>query len=119
MLIFNGKKYARTAEEFSASLFDASGTCNGFYRRINGGIQLFNLRRELTAFIVDRNKRDRYVVSAGMDRGRARYLFGLAAADERWLGIDENSFAGVRNAIANMRFAGLTPQPGGFRQTRG
>ena len=104
MLIFNGKKYARNDAEFTASLFDASGTCNGFYKRIKGGVQLFNMQRELTAFIVDRSNLERFVVSAGMANGRARYMFGLSTAAEQWLGIAEHSFAGDRNAISNMRF---------------
>jgi hypothetical protein len=104
MLIFNGKKYAKNDSEFVESLFDASGTCNGYYKRLKDGVQLFNMQRELTAFIVDRTDRARFVVSAGMHDGKARYMHGLSSAAEQWLGVAENTFARERQMIANMRF---------------
>jgi len=104
MLIFNGKIYAKNNKEFTESLFNTSGTCNGFYKRIRSGVQLFNIQHELTAFIVNRSDKDRFIVSAGTDNGKPRYMFGLSTAAEKWLGIDGNSFAGDRNAISNMRF---------------
>ena len=86
MFRFNGKKYARNNEEFTNSLFDADGTCNGYYKRIKGGVQLFNMQRELTAFIVDNSHGERFIVSAGMSNGRARYMFGTSTQTEQWLG---------------------------------
>lgn len=105
MLIFNGKKYAKNDAEFVESLFDASGTCNGYYKRIKGGVQLFNMQRELTAYIVDRSDLERFIVSAGMHDGKARYMYGLSTSAEQWLGfIGEQKFSREREAINVMQF---------------
>ena len=100
MLIFNGKKYAKNNQEFVLSLFDATGTCNGYYKRLKNGVQLFNMQRELTAFIVDRGA-ERFVVNAIMQNGRAWYMHGSSDHVQKWLGVD---FGTERDAIANMRF---------------
>ena len=104
MLIFNGKKYAKSDSEFVDSLFDASGTCNGYYKRMKRGVQLFNMQGELTAYIVDRGDLERFIVSAGMHDGKARYMYGLSTVTEQWLGIEENTLARDRQMIAGMQF---------------
>lgn len=105
MLIFNGKKYAKNDAEFLDSLFDPSGTCNGYYKRLKHGVKLYNMQRELTAYIVDRSPLERFIVSAGMHDGKARYMYGLSTAAEQWLGVAENTFARDRSMIENMRFS--------------
>ena len=51
MFKFNGLTFARNNAEMVNSLFTSGGTCAGFYKRISGGFQLFNLQRELFAFV--------------------------------------------------------------------
>jgi len=104
MLIFNGKKYAKNDREFVESLFDPSCTCNGYYKRLKRGVQLFNMQHELTAYIVDRGPLERFIVSAGTHDGKARYMYGLSTSAGKWLGIEENTFARDRQMIENMRF---------------
>lgn len=105
MFVFNGKKYALNDAEFVDTLFDADGTANGYYKRLKHGVQLFNMQHELTAYIVDRSPLERFIVSAGMHDGKARYMYGLSSAAEQWLGTAENTFARDRSMIENMRFS--------------
>ena len=104
MLIFNGKKYARNNDEFTSSLFDAGGTCNGFYKRIRGGIQLFDMQRQIAAFIVDKPNARRFVVTAHRtENGRTRYMHATTMSTEKWLGIDAlPTFAAVNSELANI-----------------
>jgi len=104
MLIFNGKKYAKNDAEFVGSLFDPSGTCNGYYKRLKHGVKLYNMQRELTAYIVDRSPLERFIVSAGTHAGKDRYMYGLSSTAEQWLGTTGNTFARDRAIIENMRF---------------
>lgn len=46
MLILNGKKFARTDAEFTASLFQPGGTCVGFYKPTSRQIFLMNQHKE-------------------------------------------------------------------------
>lgn len=98
MIKFNGKKYAKNDREFTESLFDASGTCNGFYKRIKNGIQLFDMQRNLAAFIVDRPS-EKFVVTAHKVEGRARYMFSTCSLTEKWLGIESMSGQAQFDAI--------------------
>ena len=89
MLIFNGKAYAKSDKEFTESLFKPINgqTCNGFYRKLKGGIKLFRPDWTLEAFIVDRAN-EKFAVSASLVNGKPRYMFGLCSYTERWLGLD-------------------------------
>ena len=90
MIIFNGKKYAKNNDEFLNSLFEAGGTCNGFYKKLKKGIRIFNMQHELMAFIVNNGYNERFVVSARLtDTNKPRYLFSLTDSDECYLGLDK------------------------------
>ncbi|NBW14805.1 MAG: hypothetical protein EBR82_43080 [Caulobacteraceae bacterium] len=46
MITLNGKKFAKNDAEFTASLFDAGGTCVGYYKRNKKSVTLMNMQRE-------------------------------------------------------------------------
>lgn len=98
MLIFNGKKYAATQSEFADSLFTPQ-TCNGFYKRVRGGIGMMDWNKQLQAMLVVNNHNEKFVVSAAMHDGKARYCFGASEATMKWLGIEHLSGQQVKDAI--------------------
>lgn len=52
MITFNGFKFAKNDKEFSASLFDYSGsTCFGFYKTRKNGIVLMDHQKTVVALI--------------------------------------------------------------------
>ena len=51
MLILNGKKFARTESEFVSSLFEAGGTCVGYYKATARQIFLMNHQKERVGVI--------------------------------------------------------------------
>jgi hypothetical protein len=76
MFVFNGKKYAKNDAEFTSSLFDAGGTCSGFYKRTKNGIRLFNMQREPLAFIVTNESRY-FLVNMGEALGKLFYQYSI------------------------------------------
>lgn len=94
MLEFNGSTYARTNAEMVESLFKNGKTCAGFYKRITGGFQLFNLQRELFAFV---DPVRALVVSAYMTASGARYMFSTCSQTEKTLNLPD-SYAATRAA---------------------
>ena len=96
MFKFNGLTFARNKAEMVNSLFASGGTCAGFYKRIRGGFQLFNLQRELFAFV---DPVRALVVSAGMHNGRAFYMFSTSTQAEQLLQLPE-SYTATRDACA-------------------
>ena len=103
MLTFNGKTYAKSDKEFTESLFKPVNgmTCNGFYRKVKGGIKLFRQNWVIDAFIVDRQN-EKFVVSAGMHNGKTFYMFGLNSNAESWLGLSDKGMADTYSAIASI-----------------
>ena len=90
MLVFNGKKYAKNDKEFTSSLF-TSQTCNGYYKtKKNGsGTTIYNMQKEIVAFIVHNNRQGYFVVSATKHNdGKTYYMYGLSSLDEVFLGLD-------------------------------
>lgn len=93
MLIFNGKKYAKSDKEFTKSLFQRDGTANGYYKRLKRGIKLYNIQRELIAFIkAPSNGDNAFVVSASIKEGKPRYMFALSGLEARYLGTDNLTY---------------------------
>ena len=101
MLIFNGRKFAKNDKEFVASLFDAGGTCQGYYKRVKAGVKLYDHQRALQAFIVDNSHRERFVVSAYKTDKGDRFMFAASSVTEKWLGLEGLTFAGERSAVSN------------------
>ena len=53
MIILNGKKFAENEKEFIDSLFDPSGTCVGYAKRIKKSITILNNNREKVGVIAN------------------------------------------------------------------
>lgn len=103
MLVFNGLKYAKNESEFTNSLFESGGTCNGFYKVVNGGIRLMDMQGEVRAFIAKND--GGFVVSARRVpsmNNRIRYMFGTMDDDEQWLGINGMSLREERNECSRV-----------------
>jgi len=88
MLTINGKKYVKNDAEFTDTLFQAGGTAYGYYKKLKNGIQLFNMQKELFAFIVNNSRGEVFAVSAIKFEGKARYSFGIDSITEKLLGLD-------------------------------
>jgi hypothetical protein len=103
MLTFNGKTYAKSNKEFTESLFKPINgmTCNGFYRKVKGGIKMFRPDWTLEAFIVNRPN-EKFVVSASVVNGKPRYMFGLCSYAEKWLGLEEIGMQTTFDTVANL-----------------
>lgn len=70
MLNFNGKTYARNDAEFTGSLFRPGNTCHGFYKQTKGGFRLYDMQKNLRAYIVHNPRQGYFTVSASMtDKG--------------------------------------------------
>lgn len=96
MLTFNGLTFARDNGEMVESLFHTGKTHSGFYKRIKGGFQLFNLQRELFAFV---DPARALVVTAYMTECGARYMFSTCSKTEKALNIPD-SYLATREACA-------------------
>jgi hypothetical protein len=87
MLTFNGKQYAKNDKEFVDTLFTSGNTANGFYKKGKSGIKLYNMQKELIAFI----KRDSspFIVNAYTyaGDGKDRYMFSTSSTVEIYLSI--------------------------------
>lgn len=90
MLLFNGLKFAKNENEMIDSLFNAGGTCAGFYKKLKNGFQLFNLQKELFAFVFPARG---LVVSAYMYEGRAHYMHGCNSLAEKYLNLPDSYMA--------------------------
>lgn len=98
MLIFNGKKYAKNDAEFMESLFHRDSTCNGYYKRLKRGIQIFNMQRLLIAFVVSNDKQGHFTVSASIHDGKPVYMYGLNDETKKYLGLDALTYSEQRDA---------------------
>jgi hypothetical protein len=90
MITFNGKQYAKNDSEFTETLFQAGNTANGFYKKVKNGIKLYNIQKELIAFIKrDMQGDSAFIVNAytyGGD-GKDRYMASTSSTVEQYLGI--------------------------------
>ncbi len=96
MLTFNGKQYAKNDKEFVDTLFTSGNTANGFYKKVKSGIKLYNMQKELIAFI----KRDSspFVVNAYTyaGDGKDRYMFSTSSTVEIYLSIYDLGYRETR-----------------------
>jgi hypothetical protein len=83
MITHNGKKYAKNDSEAVESLFDRTGTVNGFYKRTASGLVLSDLQGKERVFV---RHSDGLTVTCHRYNGRLRYMFGLSSLDARWMG---------------------------------
>lgn len=102
MLSLYGKTYAKNERQAVASLFDAAGTVNGFYKVTRAGVYLSDLQGKERAFI---RKDGLGPVAVFMFEGRRHYMHSHATADEAWLGIPASYSAACDGARALARAA--------------
>lgn len=102
MIIFNGKKYAENGREFTDSLFQAGGTCNGFAKRMKNGYRIFNIQNELIAFI--RCSKEPMVMQATMRADKKIWYSYLMDCTEKYLGLDLLSFYDSHNAAREFSY---------------
>jgi len=90
-----GAKFAANNKEIINTLFTGNSTPDGTYKKLKGGIKLFNLQGELFAFIVDKDN-EQFFVSARTvkhnGRNRTRYQFALSSLDEKYLGLSDYGY---------------------------
>jgi hypothetical protein len=85
MITLFSKTYAKNKSEFIRSLFSKQ-TCNGFYKQSKKGIHLYNMQKEVIAFIkAPTNGEYAFIVSCYMFKGKKRYMFGLDTLTEKYL----------------------------------
>lgn len=98
MLTINGRKFAKNDNEFLGSLFDAAGTCSGFYKMVRGGCRLYNMQKDLFAFVVNNKHGEQFFVSAHMFDGKPRYMHALTDKDSALLGFGVMTYRQQREA---------------------
>jgi hypothetical protein len=103
VLTINGKHFAQNDAEFLNSLFNAGGTCSGYYKKLKRGIRLYNMQKELFAFVVNNRHSERFFVSASIVNGKPWYMYALTDKDKHYLELDTVSFSGEA-AIASILF---------------
>lgn len=96
MINFNGVKFAKNDKEFTSSLFETGGTCVGFYKATERGVQLMDSHKSIIAFIVNNGYGERFIVSATrIDNGRIRYMFSTCHRVDRLLSLEGLGYRGT------------------------
>lgn len=93
MITINGRKYAQTEQEFTGSLFQPGGTCDG-YAKVRKGqrpgivtVHLFTPQNKLFAAF-GRNTHGEFIVSAHtMENGQNWYMYTTTSPTRETLGI--------------------------------
>ena len=90
MLLFNSKEFAKNDKEFLDSLFSCGGkgTCSGYYKKTKKGVYLYNMRKELFAFMKSDDKFTGIVSAYKHADGKTYYMQALSSDVERFLGLD-------------------------------
>lgn len=86
MLIFNGKKYAKNDREFTDSVF-TDQTCVGYYKKQRNGTHIYDMQRQLVAYIVANDKQGYFVVTARTYENKPFYMRGLSSYTAEFLGL--------------------------------
>lgn len=95
MLMFNGKKYAKNDKEFADSLF-SDNTCNGYYKKLKNGYQLFDMQKNMKAFLYANAKQGYFVADATVRPEGVWYSYG--DEHKNWLGLSELTDSQYRDA---------------------
>lgn len=96
MITFNGKRFAKTDREFTASLFDKGGTAYGYYKATKAGVLLMDAQRVPVAFIRADNGDNFIVTASPIEGGKVRYMFSTTEGTEQVLGLVGYSRRAVR-----------------------
>jgi hypothetical protein len=101
MLVFNGKEFAKNDKEFINSLFSygGKGTCSGYYKKTKRGVYLYNMRKELFAFMKADSKFTGIVTAYKHNDGKIYYMNALASDVERFLGLDNTTLNQERELV--------------------
>jgi hypothetical protein len=89
MILFNGVKFASNDKEFNQSLFEKSGTCYGYYKKLKRGIRLFDHNKQIFAFIVNNGYGERFIVSATNTDHGIRCMHSTDSITDKLLGLDQ------------------------------
>jgi hypothetical protein len=82
MLTLFGRKYAKNDKEMVSTLFDASGTANGFYKVTTKGIYFSKVNGDLVAFI----RKDGLGPVSVQRQGKGFfYSFALCSVEDGWI----------------------------------
>jgi hypothetical protein len=97
MIKVNDRKYAKNKKEFSQSLFEKSGTCDGYYkvkRKKNGILVLLSdTKGEDFAYVVRDNKGG---YGMGTKHG-SHYMYDLTDYHRRQLGVEGLGYGAMIN----------------------
>jgi hypothetical protein len=95
MIIINNQAYVKNDAEFTDTLFNPVNgkTASGFYKKVKGGVKLFDAQKKLFAFVVNNKFNEQFLVSATqLENGKTWYSQGLSNADTQKLGFTELGF---------------------------
>ena len=90
MFTFNGKQFA--------PLKARETTGDGYYRRANRGVYLYDTDRRLQAY-AQANDQFTGIVTAYIHNGRTYYMNGLDSISEHWLGLDQLGYAAEKELV--------------------
>jgi len=90
MLTFNNKEFAKNDKEFVNSLFSVGGkgTCAGYYKKTKRGVYLYNMQKELFAFMKADDKFTGIVSAYKHKDGKTYYMNALTSDVEKWIGLE-------------------------------
>ena len=90
MLIINNLKFAKNDSEFVNTLFAASSTSYGYYKKLNGRIHLMNHKKEIFAAIVVQDRYQGIVNAVRIEpKNKVFYQYGLCSKIKELLGVPE------------------------------
>ena len=100
MFILNGKKFAKNDKEFTNSLFEAGGTCVGYYKKTSSGVVLMDMQKTVIGYCKSDN-RFTGLVSASKDQstGRIRYMFAACSSLESLVCFDNLKYSEQNEAV--------------------
>lgn len=100
MLTINGKQYAASDKEFTASLFKPNGTAYGYYKARKNGVLLMDMQKEPFAFVVNNRHGEQFFVSClKREDGRIVYFHSTTERANQVLGLDKLGYmAGIELA---------------------
>lgn len=99
MIEFNGRKYAKNANELVNSLFTGSGTAHGMYKTTKNGTKIYKPDGSLFAYIVHNAKQGYFAVSAFTFHGKPFYMNGTTAEADHFLGFADMRGPAQRDTI--------------------
>ena len=86
MITINGHKFAKNDKGFIESLFDKSGTCCGYYKKLKNRVHFMDMRGEIFAALVCNGDFDGFVNARKTDKG-VFYQHGISDKSAQFFGI--------------------------------